>query len=187
MDKIQTLALGPMSQPETHYEQIGEAVVTIKSLIPYEEVLDMIQWTVNLVIDDRPFVSEPLREIVSNMAIIKYYTNLDSADILDNPTFEIKALFERYDILMAHDVFNRVKEFIDAEQLRFFNETLEKTMQNIVNYRNSAQGIIDALAQSAELKDQIFNKNLSDLSDPKKIGQFEKLVEAIEKVKTPQK
>lgn len=187
MDKIQTLALGPLVTPEVRYEKIGEAVIMIKPILPYEDVLDMIQWCVNLIVDERPFVSEPLHQVVKNMALVKYYTNLNSADILDEPTFSLKELFERYDILISHEVFDRIRNFIDKKQLDFFENTLEKTMQNIVAYRNSAQGILDTLAESAELKDQIFNKNLSDLSDPKKVGQFQKLVEALEKVKTPQK
>lgn len=186
MDKIKTLDLGIFSVPEVRYEKIGEAVVTIKPELPYEEVLQMIQWCVNLIVDERPFISEPLHQIVRNMALVKFYTNLDSADILDNPTFELKDLFEKYDILIHHDVFNRIKSFIDSKQLEFFEATLEKTMNNIVAYRNSAQGILDTLAEVAEKNDRIFNKNLTDFSDPNKIAHFEKLAEAVKKVSTPQ-
>lgn len=185
MDKIKTIALGPVPTFEVRYEKIGDAVITITPHIPYEKVLDMIQWCVNLIIDERPFVSEPLHQIVKDMALVKYYTNLDSADILDNPTFELSALFERYDILISHEIFKRIRDFIDKDQLNFFESTLEKTMQNIVNYRNSAQGILDTLAQSAKEKDNVFLQNLADFQDPEKIGEFKKLVEAVNKVKNP--
>lgn len=115
MDKIQTLALGPFVSPETRYEKVGDAVIMIKPILPYEDVLDMIQWCVNLIVDERPFVSEPLHQVVKNMALVKYYTNLDSADILDEPTFSLKELFERYDILISHEVFDRIRNFIDKK------------------------------------------------------------------------
>ena len=74
-DKIQLANFGSPIVNEPEYFTINDQVIMVKKTIPYEEVLDMIQWMVNVILDDRTFVSGPLYQIGFDFGILKYFTN----------------------------------------------------------------------------------------------------------------
>ena len=147
MDKIKISSMGAPEVPESRYLDIGAASVEIKPIIPYEEVLDMIQWCIDLIINDRPFLSAPLKRIVKDLAILKFYTNFDLS-FLDE-FHEMTDIYSEYDVVKSFGVIKAITPFVDADQLKFFNETLDETLVSIINYRNSAVGVIDTLADDA--------------------------------------
>lgn len=179
MDKIKLSAIGLIPAVSTQTVQIGNVEVTVTPTLPYEKVLDMIQWCVDFIIDDRPFISAPLEKVVSDFAIAKYYTNLEIAEF-DGPTFDLTRVYEDYDLLRAHGAFDKIRQYINPDQLAFFENTLKATMNSIVAYRNSMQGIIDTLTSKAQDSTDAMQAALSQMQDPDQMDAVEHLMKVVQ-------
>lgn len=184
-NKVQILSLGLPQQIENITLTIGDAEIAVKPLIGYEEVLSMIQWTVNLIIDDRPFISAPLAEIIRDFSILKYYTNID-VSFLDAPLTDMSVLYESYDLLKSREAFSIVEAAIDKNQLDFYYRTLRETCKSIVDYKNSTMGIIDLLSSKAATTNEAFQKAMDTMKDPEQMDNVKRLMEIAEKLGTPQ-
>lgn len=171
MDKIKLSALGIPEAKESRSIQIGGATVEVKQVIPYEEMLDMIQYGIDFIINERPFISAPLKRIVKDFAILTFYTNFDTSAIKE--ATEMKTIYEEYDLVTRFEVMEKVKPLIDQKQLAFFDATLEETLISIMKYRNSAVGIVDALSDVAKQSAGNMQEALDILSDDE---QNQKLV-----------
>lgn len=181
MDKIKFAQLGHISLPETVDIQIGDATITVTPRIPFETFLDMVQWAINFIVDDRPFISEPLRRVVMDMAILKYYTNFD-VSFMDDPTFSTHELFENYDLLISHNAIATVRQNMDGAQRDYFEVAVAKTAQSIVDYRNSAQGIVDQLTVNAKENTEALENAMSLIKDPDNMANVNGLMAAIERL-----
>lgn len=165
-NRIKLNSLGAIEEVAPQYVQIGETVVTVKRFIPYEEMLDMIQWCIDYIINDRPFISAPLKKIMKNFAILNFYTNFDFSFLTEY--HDMKDIYAEYDLIERYDVMGHVLQFIDEKQLAFFNETLDETLASIISYRNSAVGIVDALAENAKQDADKMQKALDFMGDQEK-------------------
>ena len=164
--KIPLINLGPLPTPEIIELKINDAVVKVKRRIPYEEVLDMIQWCIDLTVVDKPFLSAPLEKIVKDFAVLKFYTNIDMSFV--DSALEIKDLYAGYDVVTSYHIIDQIWQIVEAEQVSFFNDTLQKTLESIIKYKDSAKGIIDAIAESARENTSIMDKAMEMLNaDPK--------------------
>lgn len=182
MDKITITSLGQVPEVAPIYIQIGEATIEVKKRVSYTEVLNLIQWSVNLIVDDRPFAAAPLEQIIEDFAFIKFFTNLDLS-IFDAEQFDIQEAYTIYDTISFFDGFAKVKNMIDAQQKDFITTNLQKTIDSIIAYRNSAAGIIDKLADNAKTNTEVMSEAISMLQDPAKIEEVEKLLAIADKVK----
>ena len=102
----------------------------------------MIAWGINHIIDDRPFISAPLKRIFKDFCIIKFYTNIDLDD-LDIVGCTPETVYEYYDIIKGSGILDYLKTNLNQEQLEFFEVTIEETLKSVVEYRNSAAGLLD--------------------------------------------
>lgn len=60
MDKINISLFSDTQTAEYIYRDFAGATVAMRREAPYAEVMETIQWAVNQIVDDRPFVSAPL-------------------------------------------------------------------------------------------------------------------------------
>ena len=148
VERIKLNTLGAIEEDPIEYMNIGQTVVTVHKYIPYEQMLDMIQWCIDYIINDRPFISAPLKKIIKDFAVLNFYTNFDFAFLTEY--HEMADIYAEYDLVYRFDVMAKVKEFIDPGQMDFFENTLDETLESIMKYRNSAVGIVDALAENAQ-------------------------------------
>lgn len=175
-NKIEITALGPLSTLEPETVHIGEADIVIQKKIPYEHLLDMVTWGVNIIVGDHNYCSGILYDLVTSLLIIEYYTNL-KVGLFNDIEVDADKVYETYDILDSFDVFNIVKKHIDAEQLATFTSTLDKTIQSILQYKNSAQGIMDALANDADDNNAKLKEALDFLQNPDNFKEAKKLAD----------
>ena len=179
MDKINIINLGMAEQNEPTTLTIGAAEVQIKPVVAYEELFATIQWAVTFIVDDRPFVSGPLYRVIREMSLAKMYTNLDVAP-MELIGFSAGELYEWFDILESHNVFEKIREVASAKQIAFFEETLDKTVNSLVQYRNSAAGILEKI--------KVDNQNSADavaaitkmLDNPDEMSQIKKMFELMD-------
>lgn len=175
-NRIPVSAFGAVAQEEPIYLQIGEATIELRHRISYEEILNMMQWCIDMIVGERPFMSAPLNRIVKDFAILNAYTNLDMG--ITHAYTEMSDLYAEYDVIQAYDVMSNVLEKVDKKQIVFFEETLDKTLDSILAYRNSAKGIVDALSIDAEQDTSKMEDALGFLKDGASQEQLKEILEA---------
>jgi hypothetical protein len=129
----------PLTEAEPKEYFIGEQPILIYPIIPYEVVFIAIQEAINAIVNEYGYVSGAVYEVMTDLYVIKYFTNLDLPLDGTNPT----RFYEDYDLLKPH--IPAIFALIDQEQLAFYQRTLEKTIQYIISFRNSIAGILDSL------------------------------------------
>ena len=172
-------AIGAATQEEPIYMTFGDVTVEIRRAIPYTEVLDMIQLTVDFAVTDQPILSGALSQMVKDFAIVKFYTNLDVS--LGKETATIEGIYNEYNTLMTFGVIDEVKSKISPRQLKFFNDTVAETAQSILAYRNSIRGILDSLGDSAKTDSDQMQRAIDMLSgeNGEKLGKLIDFAETI--------
>ena len=162
MDKIQ-LTEFRIAENETTQTVVNGVAVTVNKTIPYEKVLDAIQWCIDFTIYEKSFLSSPLETIIARISFLKYWTNIDF-DFMEHIK-TIGEIYEAYDIIAQNEIFDTVLPLVDEKQAHFFFESVHKTLESIVAYRNSAQGIIDALSTDAAENSKTIQDSLDALND----------------------
>lgn len=182
-NRIKLNSLGVIEEVAPQYVQIGETVVTVERFIPYEKMLDMIQWCIDYIINDRPFISAPLKKIIKEFAILNFYTNFDFNFLTEY--HEMSDIYAEYDLVYRYGVMEKVLQFIDKGQIDFFNKTLDETLESIMAYRNSAAGIVDALAEHAKADTKAMEKAIEMISDDEQNQKIGQLLKFAEEIKAP--
>lgn len=183
IEKIKLNTLGVIEEDPIEYVNIGQAVVAVHKYIPYEQMLDMIQWCIDYIINDRPFISAPLKRIIKDFAVLNFYTNFDFSFLTEYET--MAQIYAEYDLVYRFDVMTKVKEIVDPGQMDFFEKTLDETLESIIAYRNSAKGIVDALAENAEQDINKMQGAIDLLSDEERNKQLSKMIKFAEELQNP--
>lgn len=179
-NKISISAIGAPQEPDKVYMQMGNTTVEITRHIPFAELLDAIQWSIDFIIGDKPFISAPLKKIVEDFAILNFFTNIDVGRTERYAT--VDDIYRDYDILMTYNVAEEVSSKIDQKQLNYFHTTLDGALESITTYRNSAKGIVDALSASASSDIDRMDAAMEILGDDKqneKISQLLKFAQTL--------
>lgn len=179
-NRISISAIGAIPQEETIYLQIGEATVAITPHIPFEKLVDAIQWSIDFIVGDKPFVSPLLTKVVADLAVINFFTSIDAG--LENAYETPEDIYEDYDRLMRFDVIENVESKIDAKQLKFFRETLKEMLNSIDTYRNSAKGIVDSLALDAQKDINTMQQAMDVIGDEEQNKRIANLLEYAQQI-----
>lgn len=140
-------AIGEVAHEEPIYMTFGEATIEIRRSISYVEILDMVQFVINYAVTDQPILSGALSQMLKDFAIVKFYTNLDIS--IGKDTATVEGIYDEYDVLMSYRVIDEVKEKISQRQKEFFFNTVNKTLDSVMRYQNSARGVLDSVAETA--------------------------------------
>lgn len=178
MDKINLSSFAAV-QGEEIYRDVAGQTVAIRRVIPYAEAMDNIQWAINIIVDDRPFISTPIQSMVTDMALLRAFTNLEI------PEFEeTMALYSAYDIITQNGLLDLLS-LVDVDQKAFISGGIYGAAVNIVKYRNSAAGIIQGLVESSDNAESKINEMLAKLQDPEQFKEAKHFAEIYEKMTTP--
>ena len=146
--------------------------VQYSSIIPYGDILTAIEWTLNMAIGNRAFISEPVFKACLEMAVMKFWTNLDIKE---------DELLDQYDILKRQDIIENISALLDQKQLKWFYEGARKTANNIIQYQNSAMGTMQNISEEATRDSGNLMKLFKYLDDNKdKIEDLKPFVQAYE-------
>lgn len=176
IEKIQLNMFGLPEEKSPIYKEINNNVYVIYPSLQYETIFEMIQWAVNHIMDDRSFISGPLYELISDLALVKFYTNID-LDAIDLADFNIPTIYEWYDILQGHRIIATIKEEIDPQQKDFFFRTLEKTLKSLVDYRNSAVGVLEKIQTLSINANDSMAEAIHLMEDPTQLEALKRMVE----------
>lgn len=170
------------SRPMSIQKTVNGVHFNISPIIPYEDLLSHIQWALFLITDDHGYISYPIKVMSEELIMCAAFTDLDLRK-LETAGLAATEMYEMYDILKVGGIIDLVKDTVDAEQQKFYHYTLDKTIESILNYRNSVAGMVELLAsQSDELKTQL-SATMSDFNDESKVGNLIKIAEMLQSKK----
>ena len=162
--------------PEDVMIETDEGInIAVVPELSYNEVMDMMEWTVQMAVNGRAFISYPVLNIIEDLAIIKFYTDLrvDERDLLNT-----------FDILKRANIINRVREIINKEQLDWFIENTEKSVHAYIKYQNSAAGMLEQIAAIGSREGNYFDKIIQTMKDNKDlISKFENVIKEYDEMK----
>lgn len=154
----------------------GEISITIHKEIPYEQLLYAVQDTLFLLTDANGYISAPVKKAVSDIVLVAYFSNIQIPKLRD-PSISQAEIFENYDVICRSGILSAILFNISTVQKDFYYNTLNETILSILNYRNSAAGIVELIAaKNEDLKAQL-SDTLSDFNDPDKIQNVMKLAD----------
>lgn len=176
MDKININSFATISETIPVYVQAGEITYEILPRISTDALLEGIQWAISVIVDDRPFISYPVQKILLDLAMVRTFTSIAIDDE------ELLRSGEIYDILNASGVFDQVWRSVAADQMELFEDGITKSLKSIIDYKNSARGIVDALSAQATDSTAAMEKNLAFIADEGNLEQIRGLLAAANKL-----
>lgn len=178
-DKVSLFAFGLVQKSEPRIKTIGEQEIKVWPTIPYEDVLDAIQWSINYILDDRTFISAPLNAIIGDIAICRYWSNIDCSEV-DSVDFDANRCYEFYDALNHFNIIDTVLEVATEKQIAFFRNNLKDTLDSLVAYRNSAAGLIEAIHARNNEEQGSLDSVLKTINDDDQMEMVRKMMRLIE-------
>lgn len=171
--------IGELQEGEVKYLQIGKACIEVKSKLRYSEVFSLIEIIANLVTANQNFVSSPLKEIVKIIYFLRDYTNLNMT-YLTEETFLPDELYDAYGLIVQTGIYDKVRALVDQKQLDFFDTQLENVIADIITYKNSAAGQIEAITQNSKYTADSYDQILDSLKDVENQEAIQKVLEIID-------
>lgn len=137
---------------EIHYE--------VKHYLPVQEKMDMIAKIINQSVDDNGFYNPIRIQIFTVLETFYFYTNLSfTAKQKEDP-------FKLYDALISSGLFEEVVNNICENDWKEIQNTVITTIENIYKFKNSALGIMEAIAIDYGNLDFDARNLQKSLSDP---------------------
>lgn len=175
MDKFALSAIPEAQVLEPIYIACGNGAYALFPQVKTEDFISGIQWVVNNCLDERPFISYAVLDIITEIGLVKTFTNIDIQESLEDFT-------ETYDLLNAAGIIEQIKLKANKETIIKFKDNALKTMLSIITYKNSARGIVDALAGNAENNVEAMQENLAFFQDEGNLQQVRALLESAQKL-----
>lgn len=142
MAKVAFTKLDLKKNQETVNLQINDEVtIEVKQYLPISEKLKMISEIVNLSYGDNNIFNYGKINIFTFLGIITYYTNINfSEKQMEDPV-------KLYDLFIGNGLDTDILRAIPKSELKFIFDITEKTVESIVQYKNSAVGILETISQ----------------------------------------
>ena len=151
------------NQEVTNLQINDEISIEIKQYLPIGEKLKMISEIVNLSQGDSNIINYGKIDIFTFLGIITYYTNISFTEKqMEDPA-------KLYDLFVGNRLDVDILRAIPKSEIDFISNVVEKTVESIIQYRNSAVGIVEAISQDYS------NLNFDATELQKKIGDPENL------------
>lgn len=164
MAKVAFTKLDLKKNQDTVNLQINDEVtIEVKQYLPISEKLKMISEIVNLSYGDNNIFNYGKIDIFTFLGIITYYTNINFTEKqMEDPA-------KLYDLFIGNGLDTDILRVIPKSELEFIFDITEKTVKSIVQYKNSAVGVIETISQDYS------NLNFDVTELQKKIGDPENL------------
>lgn len=117
--------------------------IEIKTYLPIEETLKMVEDVINNSADSNRFYNPGKIDVAFAVSTIKYYTNIKLTEE------DLETLTTLYDKIIASGLYGSIKEIIEDE-LIYVRDLVNKTIESIYSYQNSALGILSTINQDYE-------------------------------------
>ena len=161
MAKLAFSKLGLKVQDQTNSIIFGENTIEVKHYLPLKDKIDLVQTVVNETVDDKGYYNPIQLEAFKVIEVTAAYTNLSFTEKQREDVYKL------YDQLVSTGFWGVVWEAIAISERDYIDSKINKIIDNIYQYRNSAMGILENLnvdydklaADAKEIEGSISNKD----------------------------
>lgn len=136
-----------------------DVVVEVKQYLPINDKLELVSSIVNTAVEDGNIVNYGRLDVLFVINIIKAYTNISFTEK------QLEDVAKLYDLLVSSGFYETVKNIIPKSETEYIYNLIYKTASDIITYRNSAVGIMEALSQdykNLEFDAEALQKKIND-------------------------
>lgn len=177
MDNISIFSIAPQFE-EVLYLQVGSETIELTPTPTTERILEAIQWSLDLTIQDNEIVSEAVKIMFMRMGMVKAFTNIE-IDFADKTVADI---YSAYDTIVYSGLINEIKIKASKTAIEFFEKSFCVTVENIITYRQSAAGILTTITRQAQTSTAEMKENLEFASRSENLKTLTNLVNMAEKL-----
>lgn len=173
MAKINLNRITPVKKVEDVMIDINGTEVTIKQYIPVLEKVELVQWVLGLTFDESGFASPLRKDLFTDIAIIKYYTNISLTETA------MSNLNKTYDLLLMNNVLVTVKQNIPEAELNMVYALIQASIQQLIDYNTSVLGILNTIKNDYSNTTLDAEKISAMLQDEKGVALVKDVLEKI--------
>jgi len=151
--------------------EFNGTTIQVRQYLPFQEKLDLITDIINSSGDDQGFYNSAKLGFFEDMKIMEAYTDIEFDDGTDS--------MQVYDTLIAGGFFPQMYKLIPDTEINFIINNVNKTIDNIYKYRNSAYGILDALKTDYSDLDLDIEKLTSQLSNGENVEFLKEVIDKL--------
>lgn len=136
-----------------------DVVVEVKQYLPINDKLELVSSIVNTAVEDGNIVNYGQLDVLFAINIVKAYTNISFTEK------QLEDVAKLYDLLVSSGFYETVKNIIPKSETEYIYNLIYKTASDIIAYRNSAVGIMEALSQdykNLEFDAEALQKKIND-------------------------
>lgn len=173
MAKIGFTKLGLKKLDEIKTIEIGENVIEVKQYLPVNEKLGLIERVVNLSQDENNFPNPIKIDVIGSIEMIAAYTNI---------TFTEKQkedIGKLYDLLEENGIIDKIIAAIPEVEYEFLIHGIDKTIDAVYDYRNSALGILDAIKTDYSNLDLEATEIQQKLNNPEALSTVKEVLDKL--------
>lgn len=173
MAKIGFTKLGLKKLDEIKTIEIGENTIEVKQYLPVNEKLSLIERVVNLSQDENNFPNPIKIDVIGSIEMISAYTNI---------TFTEKQkedIGKLYDLLEENGIIDKIIAAIPEIEYEFLINGIDKTIDAVYGYRNSALGILDAVKTDYSNLDLEATEIQKKLNDPEALSTVKEVLDKL--------
>ena len=174
MAKISFSKLGVKVDSTVETFVFNDQEIEVKMYLPMEEKLALVSNVLNECVEDAKFYNPGKIEVYLGLNIMYFYTNISFTDKQkENP-------LKLYDLVYSSGLLPKIRnEIIPFHELNIIDYTLDKTINAIYQYNNSALGLMDSFINNYdELKFDIDSLR-EGLADPENIGLLRAIMDKL--------
>jgi hypothetical protein len=138
----------------------NEQEFEVKQYLPIGNKLDLISNIVNNSIDDNNFANPARIEIYTVIEIVKGYTNISFTEK------QLEDVFKLYDLIVSSGLGKLIRENMCSDEFDFITVTVDATIAEIYEYKNSVMGILEAISADYSNLNLDASEIQSKLADP---------------------
>lgn len=147
------------NQEVVEFQVDDDVVVEVKRYLPINDKLELVSSIVNTAVEEGNIVNYGRLDVLFAINIIKAYTNISFTEK------QLEDVAKLYDLLVSSGFYETVKNIIPKSETEYIYNLIYKTASDIIAYRNSAVGIIEALSQdykNLEFDAEALQKKIND-------------------------
>ena len=149
-------------------------VIEIKEYLPIQEKLDLIGRIVSLSLDDNNFVNPARLDIFTTLEVMYAYTNINFTDKQKEDFLGL------YDLLVSSGLWKAIgNKLCEVGEFDIIANTTRAVVDELYKYKNSALGILQAVAEDYSNLDLHADKLKEKIADKDNLRTLQNVMEKL--------
>ena len=154
------IKISPINEPYNHIVLADGTQIDVKTYLPVQDKLALISRVIQQAHEQDSNYSNPVKaNVYRDLEVIFAYTNISFTEK------QLEDVAKLYDLLVSSGFYETVKNIIPKSETEYIYNLIYKTASDIIAYRNSAVGIMEALSQdykNLEFDAEALQKKIND-------------------------